>query len=59
MSSLSPLHSFPLGFQKMKQKKLNKRNVGRGKSLFSSSPARVFFVCVVGCHKLGVVKIYP
>ena len=58
MSSLSPLHRFPLGFQKMKQKKLNKMNMGRGKSLFPSTPARVFFVCVVGCRKLGVVKIY-
>ena len=59
MSSLSPLHRFPLGFQKMKQKKLNKRNMGRGKSLFSSSPARVFVVCVVGCRKLRFVRIYP
>ena len=59
MSSLSPLHRFPLGFQKMKQKKLNKRNMGRGERLFPLSPARVVFVFVVGCCKLGVVKIYP
>ena len=32
--------------------------MGRGKSLFPSSPARVVVVCVVGCRKLGVVKIY-
>ena len=54
MSSLSPPHRFPLGFQKMKQK----RNM-KHESLFPSSPTRVFFVCVVGCRKLGVVKFTP